>query len=95
MPELLQGVTITPRKSVSVTPQKWVRITLITLLFERAIDLYNIHHSKILEKYRKSQENFGKIAKKSRKFKKKLSEILEKKRKSRFKGGERVRHLPL
>ena len=53
-----------------ITPRKWVPIKPITPLFERAIDPYNSHHSKILEKYRKSPENLLKlslISEKSRK----------------------------
>ena len=53
---------------MTITPRKWVPVTLISLLFEPAIDVNNTNLSKILEKYRKSHENFGKIAKKARKF---------------------------
>ena len=41
------------------TPQRWVPITAIIPLFERALDLYKTHHSKIFEKMLKSLEDFG------------------------------------
>ena len=46
-------------QGVAISPHKWVPITPITPLFERAIYLYNSHHSEILKKKRKSLENFA------------------------------------
>ena len=80
-------MTITPRNWVPMTPQKWVPITPITPLFERAIDLYNTHHSKILEEYLKSHENCRKIARKSRIFLK-IEQNLGKNGKVDFNEGE-------
>ena len=48
-----------------LTPRKWVAKTPITLLFERATELYNTHYSKILGK---SLENLGKFSKIGEKF---------------------------
>ena len=50
-----------PTGVVTITPRRWVPITPITPLFERAKELFNTHHSK---KKRKSLENLGNFGEK-------------------------------
>ena len=71
---------------LSITPHRWVPITPITSLFERAVDLYKTHHFwENFAKTRKSLENFGKFLKIGENFWEKVD----------FNEGGRVRHLPL
>ena len=42
-------------QGVTITPHKWVPITSITPLFERAVDLYNTRHSKNAPKLPKTR----------------------------------------